>query len=118
MSPKLNPADFRWWFWAVTLLFIVAALAGWAPGYGFVMAVSAAQVLYFLVQERSLVAFPVQIRLVYLAFTLFAVWPEVRWAVYLLLLCGTVMVTFFGRCAIALVLKRMPWNQGREVRLN
>jgi hypothetical protein len=118
MSLKINPADVRWWFWTVTLLFIVAALAGWAPGYAFVMAVSAAQVLFFLVQEKSLDAFPVQIRIVYFAFTLFGLWPEVRWAIYLLLLLGTVMVTFFGRCAIALVLKRMPWNQGREVRLN
>ena len=118
MSLKINPADVRWWFWAVTLLFIVAALAGWAPGFAFVMALSAAQVLFFLVQEKSLDAFPVQIRIVYFAFTLFGLWPEVRWAIYLLLLLGTVMVTFFGRCAIALVLKRMPWNQGREVRLN
>jgi hypothetical protein len=28
------------------------------------------------------------------------------------------MVTFIGRCAIALVLKQMPWNRGRELRLN
>ena len=45
------------------MLFVVAALAGWAPGHGFVMALSAAQV-------------------------------------------------------VAPGLKRMPWNQGREVRPN
>lgn len=118
MPLKINPADIRWWFWAVTLLFIVAAVAGWTPGYGMVMALSAAQVLFFLVQERRIDAFPVQIRIVYFAFTLFGLWPQVRWPMYLLLLFGTVMVTFFGRCAIALALKRMPWNQGREIRLN
>ena len=79
---------------------------------------SAAQVVYFLAQERSVSAFPTQIRIVYFAFTLFGLWPEPRRAVYLLLLIGTIMVTFFGRCAIALVLKRVPWNRGREVRLN
>ena len=118
MLIKANPADLRWWFWALTLLFIVAAVAGWTPGYGIVIAISAAQVVFFLAQERSVSAFPTQIRIAYFAFTLFGLWPEARWAVYLLLLLGTVMVTFFGRCAIALVLKRMPWNQGREVRLN
>ena len=97
MNIKTNPADLRWWFWTVTLLFIVAAVAGWTPGYGIVIAISAAQVVYFLAQERSVSAFPTQIRIV---------------------LIGTIMVTFFGRCAIALVLKRVPWNRGREVRLN
>ena len=108
MNIKTNPADLRWWFWTVTLLFIVAAVAGWTPGYGIVIAISAAQVVYFLAQERSVSAFPTQIRIVYFAFTLLG----------LLLLIGTIMVTFFGRCAIALVLKRVPWNRGREVRLN
>ena len=44
MNIKTNPADLRWWFWTVTLLFIVAAVAGWTPGYGIVIAISAAQV--------------------------------------------------------------------------
>ena len=74
--------------------------------------------LYFLAQERSGVAFPVQIRLVYFVFTLFGLWPEVRLPIYLVLLVGTFMVTFFGRCAIGLALKQMPWNRGRELRLN
>jgi hypothetical protein len=118
MDLKLNVHDIRWWFWAATLAFIVAALAGWEPGYHVVIGISAVQVVYFLNQEKSLSAFPVQIRVVYFALTLLALWPAARFVVYLLLLVGTVMVTFFGRCTIALVLKQMPWNQGREVRLS
>ncbi len=41
-----------------------------------------------------------------------------RIVIYVILLFGTFMVTFFGRCAVAQVLKQMPWNRGREVRLN
>lgn len=118
MKITTNTKDIRWWFWAVTLAFIILALAGWTPGYYMVMALSGVQLLFFLAQEKSLAAFPTQIRLVYFAFTLFGFWPEVRIFIYALLLLGTVMVTFFGRCAIALMLKRMPWNRGREVRLN
>jgi hypothetical protein len=118
MEFRTNSADVRWWFWAITLIFIVAAIAGWTPGYYAVIAISGMQVLFFLAQEKSLSAFPVQIRVVYLAFTLFGLWPEVRLYVFALLLLGTVMVTFFGRCAIALMLKQMPWNRGRELRLN
>ena len=32
MELKMNPTDVRWWFLAVTLVFIVAAIAGWPPG--------------------------------------------------------------------------------------
>jgi len=82
------------------------------------MSISAVQVLFFLAQEKSLASFPSQIRVVYFAFTLFGLWPALRFFIYMILLVGTVMVTFFGRCSIALVLKQMPWNRGREVRLN
>jgi len=118
MELKISATDIRWWFWSITLAFIVAAVVGWTPGYYIVMGISAVQVLFFLAQEKSLAAFPVQIRVVYFAFTLFALWPEVRLFTYIILLLGTVMVVFFGRCSIALILKHMPWNQGREVRLN
>ena len=118
MELKINAADFRWWFWAITLVFIVAALIGWTPGYYVVMGLSAFQVLYFVAQEKSLIAFPVQTRVVYFGLTLFGLWPELRFIIYAVLLLGTVMVTFFDRCIIALVLKHMPWNQERKVRLN
>ena len=118
MELKIDATDIRWWFWAITLAFIVVAVAGWTPAYYIVMGISAVQVLFFLAQEKSLDAFPAQIRVVYFGFTLFGLWPEVRLIIYIILLAGTVMVTFFGRCSIALVLKHMPWNRGREVRLN
>lgn len=111
-------SDIRWWFWTVTLAFIVAAVVGWSLSYYVVISISALQVIFFLVQEKSLVAFPVQIRVVYFAFSLFGLWPEVRFYVYLALLLGTIMVTFFGRCSIALMLKPMPWNRDREIKLN
>lgn len=118
MQLIMNATDIRWWFWATTLVFIIAAVAGWNLGYYVVMCISAVQVVFFLAQEKSLGAFPTQIRVVYFAFTLFGLWPEVRLFIYIILLLGTIMVAFFGRCSIALVLKHMPWNRGREVRLN
>jgi len=118
MELKINTADIRWWFWAMTLAFIVAAVAGWVTAYYVVIGISAVQVIFFLLQEKSLSAFPTQIRVVYFACTLFGLWPEVRLFIYIILLLGTAMVVFFGRCSIALVLQHMPWNRGREVRLN
>src|SRR5210317_1639036 len=105
MELKIQAGDIRLWFWFITLVFIIVALTGWTPAYLVVIGISAAQVIFFLVQEKSLSAFPVQIREVYFAFTLFGFWPEVRPFIYILLLLGTSMVTFFGRCSIALMLK-------------
>lgn len=118
MQLAIQPREVTWWFWAVTLVLIIAAVLGWKPAYAAVMVLSAAQVVFFLAQEGSVSAFPTQIRLVYFLFTLFGLWPAGRLIVYLLLLVGTFMVVFFGRCTIALVLGRMPWNSGREARLN
>lgn len=118
MELKVNAKDIRWWFWFVTLVFIIAAVAGWSLGYYIVMVISAIQILFFWAQERSLAEFPVQIRMVYFAFALFAFWPDVRLVIYIILLLGTIMVAFFGRCSIALLLRHMPWNNGRDVRLN
>ena len=117
MKLKIELADPFWWFWVVTLVFIAAAVAGWTPGYYIVIALSAIQVIVFLARERSVMAFPTQIRIVYFALTLFGLWPAIRLPFYILMLLATAMVVFFGRCSIALVLKRMPWNRDRLPRL-
>jgi hypothetical protein len=116
MTQSGRSRDVWWWYWAVTFFFILAALAGWPAGYGAVILVSAIQLVHSFVRNRSLVAFPVQIRLVYFAITLFGAWAALRFYVFVLLLIGTFMVVALGRCTIALILRAMPWNRGREVR--
>jgi hypothetical protein len=117
MRLKLELEDPFWWFWAVTLAFIATAVVGWLPGYYAVMALSALQVVVFLVRERSVMAFPTQIRIVYFAATLLGLWETVRLPFYVLLLLATAMVVFLGRCSIAMMLKHMPWNRDRAPRL-
>ncbi len=111
MRLEIHAAKAEWWLWAITLVLICAALAGWSPGYRAVMAVSALQVVWFAVATGSVVSFPSQVRLVYLAVTLLALWAPARAWVFAALALGTFMVTAFDRCAIALALARMPWNR-------
>lgn len=118
MHHTVDIKSINWWFWFVTLILIAAALPGWIQGYYLVMEISFLQLFYFLIKEKSIMAFPTQIRLVYFAVSLFGFWPAARFYVYLLLLVGTFMVVFLGRCSIAAILKHMPWNRNREVRLN
>ena len=118
MGLKMYPQDIRWWYWLITLVFIVAAVIGWNTGYYIVIGISVFQVLYFLIEQKSLTTLPSQIRLVYFLYTLLGLWNEGRFIAYLILLVGTVMVVFWGRCSIALFLKYMPWNKEREIKLN
>jgi hypothetical protein len=111
MELAIKTNDIEWWFWAVTLGFIISALLGWIPGYFIVMIISGIQILYFAQKDSGLFAFPTQVRIVYFAFTLLGLWAAVRLPFYIVLLIGTLMVTITGRCFIALMLKAMPWNK-------
>lgn len=114
MRFKMDVTSIEWWFWTITLVLIVAAVAGWTPGYAAVMIISAVQVVFFSVRTGSAVSFPSQVRIAYFAYTLLGLWEAGRVYCYALLIVGTAMVVFFDRCGIALVLKPMPWNKGIE----
>jgi len=114
MKFKIDVRSIEWWFWTVTLAFIIAALAGWSPGYGAVIVVSLVQTVFIALRTGSAFSFPSQVRIAYFAYTLLGLWDAGRVVCYALLAAGTVMVVFFDRCGIALVLKRMPWNRGEE----
>ena len=114
MKIKTDVRSIEWWFWTVTLVFIIAALSGWTPGYGAVIVVSLVQTVFIGVRTGSAFSFPSQVRIVYFAYTLLGLWEAGRFVCYALLAVGTVMVVLFDRCGIALVLKLMPWNKGAE----
>jgi hypothetical protein len=117
MRLKLDLSNPLYWFWVITLGFIISAVAGWATGYYIAMVISAIQVVFFLIRHQSLLAFPVQIRIIYFLWTLTGFWVAGRLLFYILLLLGTLMVVFFGRCSISMMLKPMPWNRNRVLQL-
>lgn len=114
MKLKMDVTSIEWWFWTVTFAFIIAAMLGWTQGYAAVMIVSAVQVVFFALRTGSVLSFPSQVRIAYFAYTLLGLWDAGRSACYAALAVGTAMVVLFDRCGIALVLKRMPWNTGKE----
>lgn len=114
MKLKMDVTSIEWWFWTVTLVLIIAAVAGWTAGYSAVMLVSALQVVFFAIRTQSALSFPSQVRIAYFAYTLLGLWAAGRVYCYAVLILGTAMVVLFDRCGIALVLKVMPWNKGME----
>ncbi|MDH5398989.1 MAG: hypothetical protein OEX02_12640 [Cyclobacteriaceae bacterium] len=113
MKFKMQLDSFDWWIWAITLLFIILAVAGFSEGYYLVIAISGFQIVYVGIREKSLVAFESQVRIMYCALTLVGLWEVGRLYFYVLLLIGTVLVVFFGRCGVALFLRKMPWNKDK-----
>lgn len=111
MELTVNIKEVEWWFWVITLFFILCALLGWTPGYYIVMALSGVQILYFTQREGGVKAFPTQVRIAYFIVTLLGLWAAVRFPLYIFLFIGTLMVAFTGRCVLALALKKMPWNR-------
>ena len=83
MELAIKTKEIEWWFWTVTLPFIIFALIGWIPGYYIVMAISFIQILYFTQKEGGLLAFPTQVRIAYFAFTLFGLWTVTRFPIYI-----------------------------------
>ena len=100
-----------WWLWAVTLALLIAAVAGWTPGYAAVMILSFVQIPFVALKMGSIVSFASQVRIAYFGLTLFGLWEAARFYLYAALIIGTAMVVLFDRCSIALVLKQMPWNK-------
>ena len=113
LSIKYNEID--WWFWAVIGATIGLGLIGVDWGYTVALMVSAANLVYFVARDQSLVSFPVQVREVWLVFMLIAMLPGMGWF-YVLLFVGMILVVFFDRCGIARVLIFMPWNKGVELK--
>ncbi len=124
MKLAINLQSREWWYWALTLACMVTGLAGnymqgeqmvQLSAYGFygVIIISVIQTIEYIFLKGAF-SFPSQVREVYTAFVMIALFDPSR-IFYWMLLVGTLMVTFFGRCIIARVLVMMPWNNGVQL---
>jgi hypothetical protein len=113
MKLKINLQSIEWWYWLLTLIAMIAGLLSVVTGFYLVIAISIVQFIHFSI-KNGITAFPTQVRFVYAILSIFALFDPTR-IFYLLLLVGTVMVTFFDRCMIARVLALMPWNKGVKI---
>ena len=100
----------HWWYWAVTDVLLVGGLWGWPPGFWPVIGLTLVQVLHYLGRERSLSAFPVQVRMAYLGLLLLGQWDPFYF-VYWVQLTGTTAMVLVDYCALARFLSLMPWNR-------
>jgi hypothetical protein len=102
--------DMGWWYWLVTDLALVYGLLGGPLGFAPVIGITLVQAGHYLARERSLIAFPVQVRLGYLGLLLLGQWPPLYF-VYWIQLAGTTAMVCFDYCPLARFLSLMPWNR-------
>ena len=54
-----------WWYWFATTILLVGVVSGNSESLQAVMALNAVQVIHFIFREKSITAFPVQVRVTY-----------------------------------------------------
>jgi hypothetical protein len=102
--------DWTWWAWTVTAILLLIGLLGHPGAFVVAMAITGLQALVMLIREKSVSAFPVQLRIAYLMLLGICLIPQMRWH-YWLPTIGTFALVIFGYCLLARVLSLLPWNR-------
>ena len=105
--------DYRtvsWWYWLVTVGLLTSGVCGWPAGFFLAVALTVIHLLHFIILQRSVAAFPVQVRFAYLLLLLIAL-PEDLRPIYWIPTIGTWAQVLFGYCAMARTLSLLPWNR-------
>ncbi|WP_447977497.1 hypothetical protein [Candidatus Nitrospira bockiana] len=102
--------DIGWWYWLVTIVLLVVGLTGRPWGGSLAIALCVVQLAHFFSRERSVSAFPVQVRLVYLGLLLAGQWAPLG-GLYWLMAVGTAARVLANYCLLARLLLLAPWNR-------
>jgi len=101
--------DLIWWYWAATTILLIGVVAGSAECLQAVIALNAFQVIHFMLREKSLTAFPIQVRITYFGLLFVAQAPFMFW-IFWWQLIGTSAMVLFEYCFLARCISLLPWN--------
>jgi len=108
--------DLGWWYWFLTIGLLGAGLLGWTAGIVLAMALCAVQIAHVLWLTRDLTAFPVQVRIAYVAMLIGGLWEPLQW-IHWMQLAGTSARVLGGYCLLARTLSLAPWNRWQPLSL-
>lgn len=112
----INFKEISWQYWFVTACLLTAGLAGHSIGFSLAIGLTVFQLFHFVIRERSITAFPVQVRFWYLMLLLIA-FPKPMQIVYWIPAVGTWAQLIFGYCAMARMVSLFPWNRDERFSL-
>jgi len=108
--------DVSWWYWLVTAGLLTFGVVGAQTGFAFAISLTIIQLIHFMLGERSITAFPIQVRFWYLMLLLVA-WPEPLQWIYWIPAIGTWAQIIFGYCTMARCVSLLPWNRSEQLSL-
>ena len=97
-------------YWQATALLLAAHFAGWAASLPLVLALNLLQALHFAAARRSLRAFDVQVRVVYLMLLVVGT-AGLLWPIHWIQFVGVNALLVADYCLLARLLVLMPWNR-------
>jgi len=102
--------EISWWYWSMTGVFLAGALSDYPLGFAPAIGLTIVQTLHYLMKEGSVKAFPVQVRIGYLAWMLAGLWGPLGFLHWIQLI-GTVAAVLVDYCPMARMLSLLPWNR-------
>lgn len=109
--------DLSWWYWLVTACLLTAGVAGYPAGFLLAIGLAVFQLVHFAIREKSLNAFPVQVRFWYLVLLLVAL-PGPLQLIFWIPTIGTWAQIIFGYCTMARCVSLFPWNRSEPFTLD
>ena len=109
--------DVGWWYWLATAGLLTIGVSGNPLGFILAIALTIFQLIHFVFRERSITAFPIQVRFWYLILLLVA-WSEPLQWIYWIPAIGTWAQIIFGYCTMARCVSLLPWNRNEELSLD
>ena len=106
----LDTRSINWWYWLATVILLTAGVSGRPAGFALAIGLTVVQLIHFSMRERSLIAFPLQVRLAYWLLLLIALPENLQW-IYWIPTIGTWAQVLFGYCAMARAGSLLPWNR-------
>lgn len=108
--------DIGWWYWLVTAILLTIGLLGNELGFALAIGLTIFQLVHYIIREKSIKAFPVQVRFWYLLLLLVSL-PEMMQWLYWVPCIGTWAQIIFGYCAMARLVSLWPWNRNENLSL-
>lgn len=106
--------DIGWWYWLATACLLTVGVSGYPGCFMFAIGLTVFQLCHFVVQERGITAFPVQVRFWHLMLLIVAL-PEPFRLIYWIPAIGTWAQVIFGYCTMARLVSLFPWNRDESI---
>lgn len=101
--------DLVWWYWAATTVLLLAVVFNIQYAMQSVIVLNIIQVSHFIIREKSLTAFPVEVRITYTLMLIVSTAPYMVW-IFWWQLIGTAAMVMFRYCFLARLMSLMPWH--------